>query len=239
VYTSLMDERSVHPTLALPGRENIGLGRHWHGVSVMLWVLNGVVYALLLFATGLWRRIIPTSWDTFGEAWDTLLIYLSFDVPDLSHFSPYDPLQMLGYTFVIFILAPFMMLTGIAMSPAVRSRFPWFVKAFGGHQGARSLHFIGLVLFSGFLIIHVTLVFVMSPAVRSRCPWFVKAFGGHQGARSLHFIGLVLFSGFIIMHVTLVFVVHPEHNVVNMVFGGGEVTAARGAQGVVIMVSTI
>src|SRR5699024_12591034 len=68
---------------------------------------------------------------------------------------------------------------------------------------------------------------------------FVKAFGGHQGARSLHFIGLVLFSGFIIMHVALVFVVHPEHNVVNMVFGGGEVTAARGAQGVVIMVSTI
>src|SRR5699024_8883215 len=58
-------------------------------------------------------------------------------------------------------------------------------------------------------------------------------------ARSLHFIGLVLFSGFIIMHVALVFVVHPEHNVVNMVFGGGEVTAARGAQGVVIMVSTI
>src|SRR5699024_9291474 len=57
--------------------------------------------------------------------------------------------------------------------------------------------------------------------------------------RSLHFIGLVLFSGFIIMHVALVFVVHPEHNVVNMVFGGGEVTAARGAQGVVIMVSTI
>src|SRR5699024_12553002 len=93
----------------------------------------------------------------------TLLIYLSFDVLDLSLFSPYDPLHNLGYSFVIFILAPFMMLTGIAMSPAVRSRFPWFVKALGGHQGARSLHFIGLVLFSGFIIMHVTLVFVVHP----------------------------------------------------------------------------
>src|SRR5699024_12845267 len=126
--------------------------RHWHGVYVLPCVLAAAVSALLLCAPGLSRRIIPTSWDTFGEAWDALLIYPSFVVPDLSPFSPSDPLQMLGYTFVIFILAPFMMLTGIAMSPAVRSRFPWFVKAFGGHQGARSLHFIGLVLFSGFII---------------------------------------------------------------------------------------
>nr|WP_080770725.1 hypothetical protein [Corynebacterium glutamicum] len=40
---------------------------------------------------------------------------------------------MLGYTFVIFILAPFLILTGIAMAPAIRSRFPWYVKLFGGH----------------------------------------------------------------------------------------------------------
>jgi DMSO/TMAO reductase YedYZ molybdopterin-dependent catalytic subunit len=193
VYTSLMDEKSVHPLLSLPGRENIGLGRHWHGLSVMFWVLNGVVYVGLLFATGLWRRIVPTSWDVFPEAWESLLMYLSLEVPDISHFSPYDSLQMLGYTFVIFVLAPFQMLTGIAMSPAIRSRFPWYVKMWGGHQGARSLHFIGLVLF----------------------------------------------SGFIVMHVSLVFLVHRENNVVNMVFGGGEVTTARAAQALVIMVAVI
>ena len=193
VYTSLMDERSVHPTLALPGRENIGLGRHWHGLSVMLWVLNGIVYVILLFATGLWRRIIPTSWDVFGDAWESLTVYLSFNTPDIAHFQPYDPLQMLGYTFVIFILAPFMMITGVAMSPAIRSRFPWFVKMMGGHQGARSMHFIGLVLF----------------------------------------------SGFIVMHVCLVFLVHLDHNAVNMVFGGGEVTPARAAQAIVILVGTV
>jgi DMSO/TMAO reductase YedYZ molybdopterin-dependent catalytic subunit len=193
VYTSLMDEKSVHPALSLPGRENIGLGRHWHGLSVMFWVLNGLVYVVLLFATGLWQRLVPTSWEIFPEAWESLTTYLSLEVPDISHFTPYDALQRLGYTFVIFVLAPFQMLTGVAMSPAVRSRFPRYVKMWGGHQGARSLHFIGLVMF----------------------------------------------TGFIVMHVSLVFLVHRDNNVVHMVFGGGEVTSARVAQALVIMIATI
>ncbi|HWL59343.1 MAG TPA: molybdopterin-dependent oxidoreductase [Microbacteriaceae bacterium] len=161
VYTSLMDEKSLSPLIGLPGRENIGLGRHWHGVSVMLWVLNGVVYVALLFGTGLWRRIIPTSWDVFPEAWESFKMYLSFETPGIEHFQPYDALQMLGYTFVIFILAPFMILTGIAMSPAIRSRYPRYVKMLGGHQGARSLHFIGMVLMAGFIVMHVGLVFLV------------------------------------------------------------------------------
>ncbi len=161
VYTSLMDEKSLSPIVALPGRENIGLGRHWHGFSVMLWVLNGIVYVTLLFATGLWRRIIPTSWDVFPEAWESLKIYLGFGVPSIEHFQPYDALQMLGYTFVIFILAPLFMLTGVAMAPAIRSRFPWYVKMWGGHQGARSIHFICMVLMTGFIVMHVSLVFLV------------------------------------------------------------------------------
>ncbi|HLS74838.1 MAG TPA: molybdopterin-dependent oxidoreductase [Actinomycetaceae bacterium] len=163
VYTSLMDERSAHPVFTLPGKKNIGLGRHWHGLSATLWLLNGAVYIILLFATGLWQRIIPTSWDVFPEAWESLKVYLSFEAPGIEHFQPYDALQMLGYTFVIFILAPFMILTGVAMAPAVRSRFPRYVKFWGGHQGARSLHFIAMVFMTLFIIMHVGLVFLVHP----------------------------------------------------------------------------
>lgn len=159
VYTSLMDEKSMSPLLALPGRENIGLGRHWHGLSVMLWVLNGFVYVVLLFATGLWRRIVPTSWDIIPEAWNSLLTYLSFKTPDLALFDPYDALQQLAYFAVVFLIAPFMMVTGAAMSPALREKFPRFFKFIGGHQKARSLHFIGMVMMYMFIIIHVFLVF--------------------------------------------------------------------------------
>lgn len=161
VYTSLMDEKSLTPIIGLPGRKNVGLGRHWHGFGVSLWLLNGFVYVFLLFATGMWRRIIPTSWEIFPEAWESLLVYLSLQKPGPEHFTPYDALQQLGYAGVIFIIAPLMMLTGIAMSPAVRSRFPWYVKFWGGHQGARSIHFLGMVAMTGFIIIHVTLVFVV------------------------------------------------------------------------------
>lgn len=163
VYTSLMDERSASPLLTLPGKKNIGLGRHWHGVGTTLWILNGLVYVALLFGTGLWRRIIPTSWDIFPEAWESMKIYAGFGVPAIEHFQPYDALQMLTYTAVVFVLAPFLILTGVAMAPAVRSRFPWYVKFWGGHQGARSLHFIAMVAMTLFIIMHVGLVFLVHP----------------------------------------------------------------------------
>lgn len=163
VYTSLMDEKSVSPLLTLPGRENIGLARHWHGLGVMLWVLNGLVYVVLLFGTGLWRRIVPTSWDVIPEAWDSFRIYIGFGMPSVEHFTPYDALQQIAYTGVIFIVAPLMMLTGVAMSAAVRSRFPWYVKMLGGPQGARSLHFLGMAAMCIFIVIHVGLVFLVHP----------------------------------------------------------------------------
>lgn len=161
VYTSLMDERPLSPLVSLPGRENIGLGRHWHGLGVMLWVLNGVVYVVLLLATGLWRRIIPTSWEVIPEAWDSFVIYLGFGKPSIEHFQPYDALQMIAYSGVVFILAPVMIGTGIAMSPTVRTRFPWYVRMWGGHQGARSIHFLAMVAMCIFIVMHVGLVFIV------------------------------------------------------------------------------
>ncbi len=68
------------------------------------------------------------------------------------------PLQQLAYGAVVFLLAPFLILTGAAQSPAIDARFPRYVELFGGRQGARSLHFLGLVAFLLFIVIHVSLV---------------------------------------------------------------------------------
>src|SRR6185437_1792623 len=59
----------------------------------------------------------------------------------------YNALQQLSYAAVIFLLAPFSIATGIAMSPAIAARFPWYIKIFHGRQGARSLHFLALCTF--------------------------------------------------------------------------------------------
>ena len=50
------------------------------------------------------------------------------------------------------------MLTGVAMSPTIESRFPWYPKLFGNRQAARSIHFLGMVSFVGFLAIHLLMV---------------------------------------------------------------------------------
>lgn len=55
-------------------------------------------------------------------------------------------------------MAPLSLLTGMAMSPALDNRFPWFPELFGGRQAARSVHFLLLVGYLGFLVVHVSLV---------------------------------------------------------------------------------
>src|SRR5579883_226810 len=63
-YTSHDDEVSVSSWIALPGgRHQLGLGRHWHAFCAFFWLLNGLAYVALLFGTGNWRRLIPTSWS--------------------------------------------------------------------------------------------------------------------------------------------------------------------------------
>jgi DMSO/TMAO reductase YedYZ molybdopterin-dependent catalytic subunit/thiosulfate reductase cytochrome b subunit len=162
LYTSMDDEVPVSKWLALPGKDNLGLGRHWHFFSIIFWILNGVAYIVLLFATGEWSRLIPTSWSIVPRAWNTFLTYATFHIPPASDFRPFDPLQQLAYAAVVFLLAPFMLLTGAAMSPAIEARFPWYIKLFGGRQSARSLHFLSMIAFTIFIIIHTALVVIVN-----------------------------------------------------------------------------
>jgi hypothetical protein len=87
-----------------------------------------------------------------------MLSYLSFHVVETP--GGYNALQQLSYAAIIFLLAPFSIATGIAMSPAIAARFPWYIRIFHGRQGARSLHFLALCTFIMFFIGHVTIVAV-------------------------------------------------------------------------------
>ncbi len=157
-WITLEEETNAPTWLAQPGGKLLGLGRHWHFVSILFWVLNGCVYVALLFITGQWQRLIPTSWSIFPGAWRSIITYATFHLPPASAFHPYDPLQQLAYAAVVFLLGPFLILTGAAQSPAVAGRFPWYERLFGGRQTARSLHFLGLLAVIAFTIIHTALV---------------------------------------------------------------------------------
>ncbi len=156
LWTSEDEIEPMSRWTALPGDNNLGLGRHWHFWAVNGWLLAGLIYVILLFTTPQWRRLVPTSPDIFPAAWQAVVAYLHFRLPPEGN--PFNAIQQLTYCFIIFILSPFQILTGIMMSPALGARLPRFPRILGGRQAARSLHFIGLIVFTGFIVVHISLV---------------------------------------------------------------------------------
>ncbi len=147
IWLSLEEEIEVPAILAQPGGNNLGMGRHWHFFSAIFWIINGVVYIGLLAASGEWRRLIPTSWSILPDAGHAALSYATLHLPSANTGHLYDRLRQLAYASVVFVLAPLLIATGAAQSPAIAARFPSYTRLFGGRRGARSLHFLGMVAF--------------------------------------------------------------------------------------------
>jgi hypothetical protein len=109
LWTASDEETSFPSGIALPGHENLGLGRHWHFLADFSWLLTGLIYVAMLFITPEWRRLIPTSWQIVPDAWYAMLSYLSFHVVETP--GGYNALQQLSYAAIIFLLAPFSIAT--------------------------------------------------------------------------------------------------------------------------------
>ena len=61
---------------------------------------------MVLFVTGQWMRIVPTSWDVFPNAVSAALQYVSLDWPTENGWVNYNALQLLAYFTTVFIAAP-------------------------------------------------------------------------------------------------------------------------------------
>jgi methionine sulfoxide reductase catalytic subunit len=165
LWTAKQDSISLPRQVGLPGlRHSIGLARWWHLGTDALWLLNGVVFYILLFATGHWRRLVPTSWEVFPGALSVLIQYLSLHWPTENSWAAYNSLQLIAYCITIFVAAPLALITGLGMSPALSTRFKRISRTFS-IQTARSLHFLVLVWFLGFIVVHVALVFTTGALV--------------------------------------------------------------------------
>jgi sulfoxide reductase catalytic subunit YedY len=160
VWTAKDDARYISPVFALPGyRHTVGVARSWHFIDVYGFIITGLIFVTLLFATEQWRRIVPTSGTVLTQAWNTFVLYANFHLPpEPNGFYGYNALQQLAYFAVVLVFGPLSILTGIAMSPALANRFPLYPRFFGGRQAARSIHFLLLLGYVAFLIVHVTLV---------------------------------------------------------------------------------
>ncbi|MFI5256734.1 MAG: molybdopterin-dependent oxidoreductase [Gemmatimonadales bacterium] len=208
LWTSRDEEESFSSWLALPGRRNLGLGRHWHFLVDVGWLLTGVLYVVTLLATPEWRRLVPTSWSILPAAWHALVSYLSLHlVVTPGH---YNPLEQLAYFSVVFLLSPLAIATGLAMSPSIAARAPWYIRLFGGRQAARSIHFLCLVTFLAFFVVH--LVMVALHGEFSEMGLIVLGDVYHQRGMTGAVVGLAGLVGIVVIHVvaTRVSLRHPR-----------------------------
>ena len=160
LWTAKDDARYISPVVGTPGyRHTIGVARIWHFITVHGFIVTGVIFIAMLFATQQWRRLVPTSPLVLVQAWDTWVHYATFHMPaEPNGFYGYNALQQIAYFVVVFVFGPLAILTGIAMSPALVNRFPWYAKIFGGRQASRSIHFLNMLGFVAFLVVHVILI---------------------------------------------------------------------------------
>jgi thiosulfate reductase cytochrome b subunit len=84
--------------------------------------------------------------------------HLRFERPIEEEAWSYNVLQRLAYLFVVFVLFPLVIWTGLAMSPAFVSAVPAAVTVLGGQQSARTIHFFVSLSLLLFLLVHVVMV---------------------------------------------------------------------------------
>jgi len=137
-----------------------GWSRYLHFQAAWVAVLTGLLYVISILFTGHLRRdLLPSRSDRSWRAFSTAIAdRLRFKRASESEAWSYNLLQRLTYLFVIFVLFPLVIWTGLAMSPAVASVFPSAVSVLGGQQSARTIHFFVSVFLVLFLLIHVVMI---------------------------------------------------------------------------------
>lgn len=134
-------------------KAKISLTLWLHLVLDAAWIVLGAVFYILLFSTGQWMRIVPTSWEAIPNAVSAGLQLLTLNWPTEHPWVHYNALQELSYFAVVFVASPLAIISGLRMSPWWPKRWTWLPMT-----AARAVHFPTMVFFVIFTIVHVALV---------------------------------------------------------------------------------
>ena len=129
-------------------------GRHWHFALGWFLALNGIVYLSYMAARGEWRRRSFRPHRDTRNALLMLVYYLRLRraAPPIDF---YNGLQRLAYSSIM-VIALAEVLSGLAIYKPVQ--LWWLGRLFGGYDGARAVHLIGLGLLALFTAMHLVMV---------------------------------------------------------------------------------
>lgn len=160
----------------LPSWQDLALGRRWHFFFAWLFVANGLAYLAYAVLSGrLARRLEPSRADLAGFG-RSVVEHARLRFPEGEAARRYNVIQKLSYLVVLLGLLPLMLVTGLAMSPAMNAALPGLLDLLGGRQSARTLHFLAASGIGLFTAVHVALVFLSGPVNNLRAMvtgWYV------------------------------------------------------------------
>jgi thiosulfate reductase cytochrome b subunit len=136
-------------------------GLLWHFAAMWLLMVNGLVYLVLGFATGRFRKkLLPiTPSGVLADTRAALTGKLSHD--DLTR---YNYVQKLLYAGII-VVGILIVLSGLSIWKPVQLQ--WLTALFGGYDFARYVHFTCMALIVAFLVIHIVLAVLVPKSLRA------------------------------------------------------------------------
>ncbi len=140
---------SIAKTFSLQNRLAEGMG--WHFFIMWAFLINGLIYVTYLLISGDWKDIAPDR-RIFKEAIAVLLHELKIKkvAPPLN--GKFNAAQKLAYTGAI-LMGVGSILTGLAIYKPVT--LGWLTELLGGYKAARFEHFLLMIGFVLFFIVHI------------------------------------------------------------------------------------
>ena len=149
-------QRAFPGWATFPGYQDLASARRWHFFFGWVLIAAGLIYVI----SGVLKKdlaLIVLRPSDLPKLWPMQAYYLRLR-PEPPDHGKYNPLQKAGYTLLLFVLAPFLIITGAALSPGIDAFAGPLTALLGGRQFARLWHFLAMLAIIGFTIGHVFLV---------------------------------------------------------------------------------
>jgi len=133
----------------------------WHFAAMWIIMINGLVYLVLGFATGRFRRKFFPIWpsEVLHDLFAALRGKLAHD--DLSVYNAVQKLLYVG----ILVAGVTIVLSGLSIWKPVQLQ--WLTSFFGGYNTARYVHFAAMTAIVAFLFVHVALAVLVPKSLRA------------------------------------------------------------------------